>query len=300
MALAEKDYPYIYLDSDAASKGAQKRYKIISWSILCVMLICTIIGCLPEGITKDYFYIVKINGYLLLGTAIASTLLFFLEPEKNWYIGRAVSESVKTLSWRYIMRSEPFNIIDEALARRNFIERIGDIITEVNKDGFTPKKNERHSDIITQRMENLRKLDFTSRKKEYEVFRIEDQIDWYSKKVISNRNYARLFSSLIIIFQFVAAVYLIFFIDTYKELKLTEIMIFIATSLIAILEMNKYKELHQSYFVTQSELNIIKSKFNTVTDDSELDEFVKEAEQAISREHTMWLARRGNSAYLNY
>jgi len=59
-------------------------------------------------------------------------------------------------------------------------------------------------------MENLRKLDFLSRKKEYEVFRIDDQIGWYSKKARLNRNYARFFSSLIILFQFVAAVYLIF------------------------------------------------------------------------------------------
>lgn len=299
MALEEKDYPYIYLDSDAASKRAQEYYKKTNWSILSIMFICTIVGCLPETVTTNNFFIVKINGYFLLGTAIASTLLFFLEPEKNWYIGRAVSESVKTLTWRYIMRSEPFNIDDEALARKNFIERVGDITKKVNKDGFTPKKNKQHSDIVTQGMENIRKLNFLSRKKEYEVYRIDDQIGWYSKKAMTNRNYARFFSSLIIIFQLAAAVYLIFFIDTYKEFKLPEIMIFLATSLIAVLEMNKHKELHQSYFVTQSELNIIKSKFHTVTDDLELDEFVNEAEQAISREHTMWLARRGNSAYLN-
>ena len=70
-----------------------------------------------------------------------------------------------------------------------------------------------------------------------------------------------------------------------------------ATSIISIGELNKYKEIYQSYALTKQELNIIRTKFRQIQNDVELNDFVLEAEQAISREHTMWLARRGSSDY---
>jgi hypothetical protein len=61
--------------------------------------------------------------------------------------------------------------------------------------------------------------------------------------------------------------------------------------------LNKYKEIYQSCALTKQELNIIRTKFRQVKDNTELNEFVLGAEQAISREHTMWLARRGSADY---
>jgi hypothetical protein len=97
-------------------------------------------------------------------------------------------------------------------------------------------------------------------------------------------------------FQFIGAIYLFCFFDTIKVINLNNIMIFLATSIIGIMEMNKYKELYQSYAFTKQELNIIKAKLAIITGEDEFKQFVIEAEQAISREHTMWLARRGKTS----
>ena len=34
--------------------------------------------------------------------------LLILQPERTWYEGRAVAESVKTLAWRYSVCADPF------------------------------------------------------------------------------------------------------------------------------------------------------------------------------------------------
>ena len=63
------------------------------------------------------FSVVDSNIKLIL--AIVGVLLFFisglitvviqlLKKEKDWYAGRALAESVKTLSWRFIMCAEPY------------------------------------------------------------------------------------------------------------------------------------------------------------------------------------------------
>src|SRR5207302_6805717 len=52
-------------------------------------------------------------GPLLAGVAfivaglIEATILT-LKPERGWYAGRALAESVKTLAWRYAVAGEPF------------------------------------------------------------------------------------------------------------------------------------------------------------------------------------------------
>jgi hypothetical protein len=58
--------------------------------------------------------------------------------------------------------------------------------------------------------------------------------------------------------------------------------------------MNKYRELQRSYSFTRFELNNIRNRFGEINSDDDLNIFVEEAEQAISREHTMWLARKGH------
>ena len=142
-------------------------------------------------------------------------------------------------------------------------------------------------------MQSVQAMDYLSRKGLYATERINDQINWYEKKSRRNRRLGFTYSILLIVFQVIAALYLIFFESYLKVFKLDEIMVFLATAVISILELNKHKDLAQSYGLTKTELRFIRSRFGTIKDQNDLNAFVLDAEQAISREHTMWLARRG-------
>jgi hypothetical protein len=64
-------------------------------------------------------------------------------------------------------------------------------------------------------------------------------------------------------------------------------------SISAWIQLNQYRTLETSYAVAQQELLIIIERLETVSEDKWA-LFVSDAEDAISREHSMWLARRGH------
>jgi hypothetical protein len=45
---------------------------------------------------------------VLLGSIVAKYVSKQRSDDKEWFDGRAVAESVKTLTWRYMMRLKPF------------------------------------------------------------------------------------------------------------------------------------------------------------------------------------------------
>jgi len=298
MEVNQADFPACYINSDIASGRGQNYYKRITYGILFLLFISTVYNSISGILQIDSELPNKINAFILLITAVGSTYMVFFKPEKDWYVGRAVSESVKTLSWRFMMRSEPFNTDTEQESINTFTDRLKDIIIEANKEGFSAKDVSPHSDVITPKMTEVRNLTYLERKDFYSKYRINDQVEWYGKESIRNGNLAVTYGIVLITFQVVAAIYLYFFSQFLEVFKLNEVMIYVATATISILEMNKHKDLRQSYALTKSELTFISTRFGSIQDKNELNQFVLEAEQAISREHTMWLARRGASAYL--
>jgi len=291
--LKETEFPCYYIDSDIASKKAQNIYKGFTWVSLSCMLLTTILVSLSSSVARYIPWFEKTNGIILFLSGLISIYLVISKPEKGWYLGRAIAESIKTLSWRYMMHASPFESGDNNEDVKQFAERISDINKQANKDKFIPKPNKNHSDVITPKMGEVNNLNFDERKSFYLKNRIADQIKWYGDKSELNRKKGNIYSWLMVGFQFIGGIYLFFFIDDFKLLNINNIMVFLATSIIAVVEMNKYKELHQSYAFTCKELNIIKTKASIVNNDIDFQQFVIEAEQAISREHTMWLARRG-------
>jgi len=296
--LKKNDFPCFYIDSDSASKKAQKLYKAITWLTLILMFISTILGSINPSITNEIDHFDSINGIILFSSGLITIYLNYQAPERSWYLGRAIAESMKTLTWRYMMHADPFFNGEPKDDLRIFTERISAINRQANQDKFIPKPNKAHKDIITVKMEEIRGLSFKERKEFYSKYRINEQIKWYENKSEFNGRAAKICSIIIISCQLLAAIYVFNFIETAKVFNLNNILIFLATSIISIVELNKYKEIYQSYALTKQELNIIRTKFKEIQNDTELNEFVLEAEQAISREHTMWLARRGNSEYL--
>jgi hypothetical protein len=71
-----------------------------------------------------------------------------------------------------------------------------------------------------------------------------------------------------------------------------EVLAVVATSLIAWKQLKRFDELASAYSLTAHELGIIKSRFSAVENRDALAAFVSDAENAFSREHTQWAARR--------
>jgi hypothetical protein len=76
-------------------------------------------------------------------------------------------------------------------------------------------------------------------------------------------------------------------------LSLVGPLLALAAAFTACTQLGRNDELRQSYALANQELLSIKALAGTVRTEQELAKIVSDGEGAISREHTMWIAKRG-------
>jgi hypothetical protein len=66
----------------------------------------------------------------------------------------------------------------------------------------------------------------------------------------------------------------------------------LCASLLAWMQVKQYQELSQSYAIAAQELGLISALAKHSQSEADFSAFVADAETAMSREHTLWTARR--------
>ena len=127
-------------------------------------------------------------------TAIASAFLFLLsvgitiwlkitKPEDVWYNGRAVAESVKTRSWRWMMRAEPYaNTTDPDVVSKEFIADLKQIIEQNRSLGNAIGAEAGTKSPISGKMLTIRQLTFKQRARIYKKYKVDEQALWVLEK----------------------------------------------------------------------------------------------------------------------
>lgn len=293
VTLREEDLPALYHAANQNSMEAQKRY--LGWTAagLVMLLIAAGAGALnPWWVNED---IEDLWG-LVAAAAFSIAMLLRLHlltdrPERSWYGGRAAAESARTLAWRYSVGGEPFRIDqnpDEVDAM--FINRLREILTDLGGTGITlpPDKNEQ----ITQRMRELRVRPLEERKEAYRTGRIEDQRDWYSRKGRWHKVRADRWNLVLMFVEILGLVLAITRAVGAHEIDLLGL----AGAVVAVgaswLQTKQHSNLSQAYSVACQELSAIRDLVPSKKTEDTWARFVTEAEDAISREHTLWRASR--------
>ncbi len=146
---------------------------------------------------------------------------------------------------------------------------------------------------ISGRMQAVRAGTLEERKQAYLAGRISDQRVWYGNQARSNRLAEDRYFNVVFASQLaalVAAVALVRWPNS--NARLTGFFASLASALIAWLQLKQHKELAQSYSVAELELGFIEEKARHIMTEREFSDFVSDAENAVSREHTLWIARR--------
>jgi hypothetical protein len=178
-------------------------------------------------------------------------------------------------------------------ADSRFVERIKEINNEFNDLHDELRASEIALPIITNEMRRIRLLSLNDRKSYYLNERIQNQIDWYSSKADNNKSKYENWFLLVIIFQFLALVsiaYLIF--QPMSNFNVVGLFSTVSASGFSWLQLKKYQENKQAYTTATSELNLIKTEANMQVTEQQFSKFVLDSENAMSREHTMWLAQK--------
>lgn len=283
------DYPALYKAADSASIGAQSAYlRVVKFHIFTLIIGAALaINPLP---TKEYSLF---NAFVFLCALALSILLAAKKYERDWYSARAVAESVKTTAWRYMMKAEPFQDTP-ALKEVNskFRNVLNEILKTNNQIGDLLGGNVSCDEQITEQMTSIRDSDLESRKLFYLEHRIDEQRKWYALKSSENKKNGKRIFSLLIFLQILAIICVLLRI-AYPEWTIwpTDIFAVAASGALSWMQLKRYQEVAAAYALTAHEIGIIKGKLEESETDKEFSNFIKDSENAFSREHTQWAAK---------
>jgi hypothetical protein len=138
-----------------------------------------------------------------------------------------------------------------------------------------------------------RLLELEARKAYYRENRIRDQKAWYAKKAAMNRRASRFWFTVGLAAYAVAialAVSRIAFSE-WQFWPIDAVLVF-ASAVLGWTQVKRFNELASSYTLTAHEIGILQGRLDDIDQEEKFSEFINEAEQAFSREHTQWVARQ--------
>ncbi len=208
LKILDTDLPGLCQSADSSSIKEQKKYfNGIAW-YLVLLIIAALFAFFSDGEPEPILKI--ISTVLFLATLSIMIWLRVSRPDDIWYNGRAVAESVKTRSWRWMMRAEPYLDCENLeIMRRQFVSDLKTILKQneslVGKLGIDASIE----DPITEKMIEVRKLNLQERFDLYRNERITNQALWYTKKSKFNKRRASFWFWSTVVFHSVAIVLLL-------------------------------------------------------------------------------------------
>lgn len=280
-------FPALHAVADRASDRQQSLYFCLVVTEYAALLAISVLGVnmIPDG-----RYIILYG--VLLGAALATLVVrSVLKPEQRWYQARALAESVKTTAWKFAMAAKPFE--HDAEDRRRLRQMLQELLDANRSVGSQFDGSSAGGDQITAEMEALRMLPRSERLEFYMRDRVEDQLDWYSRKSKANSTTGRRFAVALGCLYVIAFIVLLVRVDQPRWIYAhPDPLILLGASVLGWMQIKRFNELGASYGLTAAEIGILKSRAPEIADAAALSIFIDDAEEAFSREHTQWLARR--------
>jgi hypothetical protein len=289
------DYPCTFKTSDGASLIAQKNY--IRFSVFNFLLLIIAAFCSSSVfhtryvLYKPFAWIVIVSLFLALITKLTMKIWGW---DKKWFDTRSVAESIKTATWRYAMGVKPFGLdLSSQEVDKVFTEKIKSIITSMPDIERVISTCLASGKEITDQMREIRAKNVNEKKNIYLKERVQDQRNWYGKKAKYNGRREFFWFIAIIVTESTAIIFAFCMLNAQCNIfNPIALITTIAGVFVAWTEMKRFRELSQSYALAAQELASAESLISSVTDATTLTTYVDDTENAISREHTMWRAKR--------
>ena len=289
----DSDYPYMFQAADSASLAGQKFYlETTRWRLILLSL-AALLGLFSWELS--WGAVGPINALALAGAAVfLVTLMLELNtwrarPDKSWYDGRAVAESAKTLTWKFAAGGNPFPIdmgIDDA--QRALLAGLQSVKNNFPELELSPL----NVPAISGWMIEQRQSTFDDRKKSYLAARINDQKNWYTREANLNKRRSKQWRLALLPLEILGACLSV--ASAFSQ-DVTQLSSAIAAFLTAIIAWNQTKQ-HDSnaraYSAAIQDLTSAEAKLHLVETEESWAREVDDAEEAISREHVVWLATR--------
>lgn len=285
--MKECDFPALYRSADTKSIISQRHF----FRAIKLHLLVLVFAAIISVVNYPHWSVAMCQLFLLLGALLCSIYLFSMRPDRLWYDSRALAESIKTITWRYVCRAEPFSK-DDPEARSDFYDVLKKILQQ-NRETCQFLNGHLSQPQITDTMNEIRIKSLEERRLIYADTRIKDQLAWYSNKAEFNRKKSNMFFIMLIVTNSIAVMFSVLHIVR-VDLSWwpTDIFVTAAASLLSWMQAKRYSELTASYTLAAHEISIINEQALQPATEHEFSLFVSNAENAFSREHTQWIARK--------
>jgi hypothetical protein len=291
LEVGASDYPGLFLATDRASLTAQRRHLFFTSATLLSLVFAAGLGALSGVISSAKTGLAVASTALVSLSFVLTSIRRALKPEKLWYGGRAVAESAKSMAWRYMAGAEPYLINSSGEVDVKFIADLKSLVRDELAVGVSSVYADKPQ--ISPRMREVRASSLAGRKQIYLAQRIADQRSWYGKKARKSQIAEGRYFVVILVSQALALASGAYMISAPgSKWNLVGVFSSLASALVAWLQVRQHEELAQSYAVAALELGFIEEQAQHVGSDQDFSSFVGDAENAISREHTLWIARR--------
>ena len=291
--MERQDYPALFQAADAASLEGQRSYARLLWSELALTILGAALGSLyPAVAQENRVPIALLTAVALTGALIMKLVNRFRGDDKNWFDGRAVAETTKSETWRYMMRVPPYD--NDASCEPEFIRSLQEIQDARRQVPLDVGSVAPGSGQITEKMRSVRGLPIADRRAFYTTHRIADQADWYQRRAKSNALAASAWFWASLTAQVAALVAAIVRVQSAAGGGLSLISLFaaLAAAFTAWSQSRRHDELRRAYPLAFQELATMRSLVERAETEEALRQAVDGGEGACSREHTMWMAKR--------
>lgn len=287
----ELELPALYRQADATAARKQRTFLRATQVRLALLVLAALGGALTFKVQQVEMF-GALSAAAFASVAFLELYLWQTRPEQAWYRARAVAESVKTLAWRYATRAAPFD--DDLNVDQRYLKRLRTVHAEVGSVLISPDNGNVRQ--VSASMQQMRESEHAVRKSAYLEQRLDNQIRWYSDKSRWNERRSATWSIAMVVLNVVGLVMSMLRAMCVMDLDVAGIIGAFAAAGIAWVQTRQYSSLAAAYATTHHELTIVRERVS-VTTEADWPQEVSDAEEAISREHTMWLASRSAAPF---
>jgi SMODS and SLOG-associating 2TM effector domain 3/SMODS and SLOG-associating 2TM effector domain 1 len=288
---AESELPPLYVAADRNSLDGQRRFLGATRLRLVMLVVAATFGLFTwrtggadlAGIGAAVAFVVAL---------VAELYLLQARPDRRWYDGRAVAESAKTLTWRYLVGGSPFgrDEVSDREAEQLLLDRFGQIAGDLRGAHLVPVTGA--ADQLGPTLRRLRGGSLDERRQLYRDQRIAAQQAWYARSAQAHERRATQWSLLLTSLEALGLAGGVLKATGVLRVDLLGLAGAVVAAGAAWVNAKQHQNLANAYAVASHELAAISGQVGWASSEQEWAHFVDQAEEAISREHTLWRASR--------
>lgn len=284
--LPDEALPGCFRSADAASGRGQRRTVGLEVGRLAGVVLAVAAAALGAVTSVPGWLVVTLGG--LVVALAAELVLLVAQPERDWYAGRALAESAKTLAWCYAMGAPPFALeLDDADAVEVMVARLHRV-DELGRDRL---RVELEPPWVTPAMTALRHAPFAERRAAYLQGRTQRQHQWYAARARANRRRSRVVRAVLVGVEVLALVLATAGLAGGEPVAVVPVLAALVLAGSAWWWLKQFPVLAVAYATTAAEL-VVQAAALAAVEEYDWPAAVVDAERAISREHTLWVATR--------